>query len=83
MTTDTRTEPGKLSRYCWRIGGTVMTADGETCPECGSPNHEATEDQNACGRFVVCKTNEDHGHLCEMRASHAGACGYFDDGDCP
>lgn len=72
----------KVRRYCGRIGRIVRTADGEKCPECNYAGHEALEDQNACGRYVVCVSNEDHGHLCEQRSNHAGVCAYFDDGDC-
>lgn len=71
----------KLRRYCWRIGDVVETSEEEKCPECGSLGHIPLEDQNACGRYVECSPGL-HGHGCEMRALHAGGCGYFDDGKC-
>ena len=71
----------RTRRYCWRVGGTVVLARGEKCPECGSDNHPDLEDQGQCGRFVACGDTS-HGHPCEMSVGHGGVCGFFDDGSC-
>lgn len=65
--------------YCWRVGVMVSLELGESCPECGSPNHEPYTSDD-CGNFISCQnpfrntSMASHGHPCNLPIGHPGSC---------